>query len=324
MPNVPEDVARKAAERAGARAAKDFARADALRDEIAAAGWTVVDGPAGFRLEPATVPEPPAAPARVRAPDVASALEEPSTADVSVHWVLEGWPEDVERALAAFRAHAGGRRVQYVVADVTGADPSRWGEDVEVLNLEEGTGWGAARNAGLKRSTGKAVFVMDGSVEPAGDVFGPLEDALADPTVGVAGPFGIVTKDLREFDEAPGPGDCDAIEGYFMALRRDVLATAGLFDERFRWYRTADIEYSFRVKDRGLRAVVVPVPVDKHEHRMWFNTSPEERAKWSKRNYYRFLERWRDRWDLCVAPEPTAPSHHRHDHDDHDHDHGDH
>ena len=118
------------------------------------------------------------------------------------------------------------------------------------------------------------------------------------------GPFGIVTHDLREFDEAPGPGPCDAIEGYCMAMRRDVLASVEGFDERFRWYRTADIELSFRVKDRGLRTEVVPVPVVKHEHRMWFETDPAERAKWSKRNFYRFLDRWRDRWDLVLDPRP--------------------
>ena len=135
-------------------------------------------------------------------------------------------------------------------------------------------------------------------------MWSPLEDAIADPGVGIAGPFGIITHDLREFEEAPGPGDCDAVAGYAMAMRRELLAEVGLFDEKFRWYRTADIEYSFRVKDAGLRTVAVPVPVIKHEHRMWFETEPAERAKWSKRNYYRFLDRWRDRWDLVLDPRP--------------------
>jgi cysteinyl-tRNA synthetase len=99
-----------------------------------------------------------------------------------------------------------------------------------------------------------------------------------------------------------------------MAFRRDMLAKAGLFDEKFKWYRTADIEYSFRVKDTGARTVVVPVPATKHEHRMWFNTEPEDRARLSKRNYYRFLDRWRDRWDLCVAPKPPEPHDHGPDH----------
>jgi cysteinyl-tRNA synthetase len=121
----------------------------------------------------------------------------------------------------------------------------------------------------------------------------------------VVGPFGIVTTDLQNFDASDGP-EVDAIEGYLMAVRKEVLLDVGLFDEKFKWYRTADIEYSFRVKEAGLKAVVVPVPVTRHEHRMWFNTPPDERAKWSKRNYYRFLDRFRGRFDLLVGGEPPG------------------
>jgi GT2 family glycosyltransferase len=89
-----------------------------------------------------------------------------------------------------------------------------------------------------------------------------------------------------------------------MAFRREILAEAGSFDEKFTWYRTADIEWSFRVKDAGFRCEVVEAPVAKHEHRMWFETPPQERAKWSKRNFYRFLDRWRGRWDLVLSGDP--------------------
>ena len=294
--------------RARARAAKDYAAADALRDELAAAGWTVVDEPdGGWRLEPMQA-EPPPVPLDPH--EVPSLLDAPPTDDVSVHWVAEGWPGDIARAIASLRAHQGSRRVHWVVADVTGEDSAAFGEGVEVLALAPGTGWAAAANAGLRRATGRIVIVMDGSVEAAGDVFGPLEAALAEPGVGIAGPFGIVTHDLRQFDEAPGAGPCDAIEGYCMAMRRETVALVDGFDEKFRWYRTADIELSFRVKDRGLRTDVVPLPVIKHEHRMWFETEPAARATWSKRNFYRFLDRWRDRWDLVLDPSPphgTAP-----------------
>ena len=53
------------------------------------------------------------------------------------------------------------------------------------------------------------------------------------------------------------------------------------------------IECSFRVKEAGYRAVVVDVPVARHEHRVWSNTPPSERDRLSKRNYYRFLDRFR-------------------------------
>jgi len=302
--DVPDEVRALAAERDRRRDEKDFAAADALRDRIAELGFTVVDTAEGPRLEPiaATAPE------RARAADVESVLDDPSTLEASVHWVVEGWPEDVVRALRGFRAHEDGREVQYVVADVTETDPSTYGDGVDVVSLEPGTGWGAARNAGLRRSRGRIVLVMDGSVEPEGDVLGPLERALEDPSVGVCGPFGISTNDLREFHDSDGTGpdrEVDAIEGYLMAFRRDVIRDVGLFDEKFRWYRTADIECSFRVRDAGFKAVLVDVPVRKHEHRVYHSTPPDERDRLSKRNYYRFLERFRDRFDLLV--EPPAP-----------------
>jgi cysteinyl-tRNA synthetase len=43
----PADVVALAEERAAARAARDFAGADRLRDELAARGWVVRDGPDG-------------------------------------------------------------------------------------------------------------------------------------------------------------------------------------------------------------------------------------------------------------------------------------
>ena len=50
---IPAEIVKMAMERQNAREAKDFARADALRDEIAARGWTVEDKPDGFRLKKA-------------------------------------------------------------------------------------------------------------------------------------------------------------------------------------------------------------------------------------------------------------------------------
>ena len=49
---APGDVTERAERRQAARAAGDFAEADRLRNEIAAAGWDVRDGANGFELVP--------------------------------------------------------------------------------------------------------------------------------------------------------------------------------------------------------------------------------------------------------------------------------
>jgi cysteinyl-tRNA synthetase len=49
---APEELVALAEEREQARAARDFATADRLRDELRAAGWEVRDGPAGPELVP--------------------------------------------------------------------------------------------------------------------------------------------------------------------------------------------------------------------------------------------------------------------------------
>lgn len=50
---VPDDVLAKGRERDAARAARDWARADALRDELIAAGYVVEDTPSGTAIRPA-------------------------------------------------------------------------------------------------------------------------------------------------------------------------------------------------------------------------------------------------------------------------------
>jgi cysteinyl-tRNA synthetase len=50
--DVPAEVVALAEKRWAAKQAKDFATADALRKEIATAGWSMLDGKEGYKLEP--------------------------------------------------------------------------------------------------------------------------------------------------------------------------------------------------------------------------------------------------------------------------------
>jgi cysteinyl-tRNA synthetase len=188
--------------------------------------------------------------------------------------------------------------MQHVVVDLTMAEVE-WPTWTEVLRLTAEAGWAAARNAGLRRSAGRVVILVDGSVEVTGDAVGPLVEALEDPTVGIAGPFGVVSDDLHEFRDDAGP-EVDAVEAHVMAFRRELVEAGLRFDEKFKFYRHADLELSFQVRSKGLRATVTDVPVARHEHRVWTETPDPERQRLSKRNFYRFLDRWRGRTDLLV------------------------
>jgi cysteinyl-tRNA synthetase len=221
--------------------------------------------------------------------------------------VIHGWRADVERWLLSAFTHTKADFEALLVDN--SADPqiagwlkSRVAERLRVITLEPALGFAAAVNAGIEAAAGEVVVLFDSGVELKGDAVTPLLDALSDPTVVVAGPFGLRGMGtLKEFAESAGP-EVDAIEGYCMAFRRtDALAVGGL-DPRFRFYRMADVEFSFRLRDRGGRAVVVSgLQVERHEHRLWESTEAGERERLSKRNTYRFLDRWREREDLLVG-----------------------
>ena len=178
-------------------------------------------------------------------------------------------------------------------------------DGLEVVRTSARLGTGAAWNIGLRRATGGVVIVLDTSVEPTGDIVSPLVAALDDQTVAAAGGFGLVSSDLRQFDET-GPGEATAIEGYAMAFRRSDAALRGPIDERFRFYRNLDIWWSLVLRDAGegsepRRAVVVPLPATRREHRGWTSVADDERARLSKRNFYRIIDRFGPRRDLATG-----------------------
>jgi GT2 family glycosyltransferase len=294
---VPEDVARLLQERQRARDAKDFARADAIRDEIHALGFEIRDAPGGATVEPRAKFET-VDPARIE-----SVLDKPAVLEASIHLLYEGFPDDVSRFLAGLEEHCATHDYEVVVVDEHSSDgdwlESLASDRVRVIHLDREAGFAKARNAGLKLSRGRVVVLADLSVEPIGDVLAPITAAFEDPSVGVAGPWGIVSDDLREFRESPGP-EVDAVEGYFLATRRELLAK-GLIHEKFRWYRHADIDLSFQLRALGTKAVVVSVPATKHTHRGWNAFDEEERARRSKRNWYIFLDRWKHRHGMLLS-----------------------
>lgn len=317
---IPDEVLSAAHARAEARARRDWVEADRLRAEIEAAGWKIVDRGTDFALTPG--PEDLPEGDRIRygsSAGVPSRFDEPATGLATVVLIATDWPDDLARALAGLRVTApDGTSVVLVadgpsfeqaasletVADVPADTPDR--VPIEVVWTSERLGHAAATNIGLRRATGRVVVLLDTSVEPTGDLVTPLVHALDDPTVAVVGGWGIVSADLRKFEDAPA-GDVDAIEGYLQAFRRADAAARGPLDERFRFYRNLDIWWSLVLRDEGegsapRRALRLDgLPAVRHDHRGYTSLPDDERDRQSKRNFYRIIDRFGWRRDLLVS-----------------------
>jgi GT2 family glycosyltransferase len=214
--------------------------------------------------------------------------------------LFDGWVQDLLRFHASLANDA--TDWELVVVDNPGDDEASTAiavlDRVVHVPLRDRVGYAAGRNLGLRLATGRTVCIVDTSVE----VTGELHLQVADPDVGLLGRWGVVTANGFDFEESDGvgwDGSVDGVEAYFMALRRADLQRTGLFDPKFKFYRNADLDFSFRVRDAGLRTIVDPtLPLARHEHRLWENTP--DRDELSRRNFARFRQHWGERTDLLT------------------------
>jgi hypothetical protein len=308
--HIPASLRQWAAERDALRAEKKFAEADRLRDRIAAAGYAVKDSPSGpiFSLTQHS-----------NSNSVPSQLDKPDAVEWSVSLLARSNADEIVRAARSALKWGRGRALEVVIVDDASNDDTRaaladfacedervrmvWLKPLEGSQSSGGSGplgEGAGRNAGLRAARGKFVAILGGHVEIAGDIFTPLAEALADDAVGAAGSHPLVTTDLFTFHPAPTP-EADAIEFYLFAFRRERLQQVGWLDEKFVFYRNLDLDWSMAFKDRGLRLAAAPnLPLVVHEH-PYLRMDPVERDRLSRKNYRRFLDKWRNRKDLLVS-----------------------
>lgn len=251
----------------------------------------MVDSPQGSQLEELELPPP--------------------ARRVTMLTLVHGWPEDAQRWLESVRTHTTEHDHETLIVDNSGAPEVRsWlagpsvvglgDERVRTIILDPPEGWAQAANQGLEAAAGETVVLFDPGVELTGDAAGPLLEALSDPGVAVAGASGVRAQGrVGHFHPDPGP-EVDAIEGYVLAFRRQDALDSGGFDRKYRFYRLADFDLCYRLRDRrGGRALALgDLPVALHQHRLWEALGEDERERLSRRNYYRLTDVWGKRQDL--------------------------
>jgi hypothetical protein len=332
--DIPEDVRRLADARQAARDARDFDEADRLRAEIEAAGWKVIDQRTSYRLQAAGAPDL-ADGARTRygrSERVPTRADEPATGLASVVLVATDRPDELERALAGLAGAVDDDVHRIVVANgpspeqetllarweerwaaeaAAAADDARISASTEVVWMVERVGVAAALNAGIRRAAADVVVLLDTAAEALGDFVGPAVRALDDPSIAVAGPWGLASADLRRFEPVSaaevGETDVAAIDLAAMAFRRGDYVARGPLDERFVEPVLLDAWWSLVLRDPDetqmtpRRAVLVDVPLVRRDADAIEGPLAPPDPRVVRRNRYRIIDTFGGRRDLAVA-----------------------
>jgi cysteinyl-tRNA synthetase len=311
LTTLPENITALVKERHVHRLAGNYQAADNLRQRLKEEGYKVQDTSKGTLTFPRRLDEDlKFISASSAAPDYASA---PDLYEFSINLIAHNSRSDLERAIKSIMNHNYERKLELVIIDngstddtleylqeLTQASKHECDIDLQIIFADHNLGFAAGRNATVRASRGKYIVMLDTSIELNGDIWTELEQKLSDPKAGVAGPYGLITGDLRDFAESNLP-EVDAIEGYLLAFRREIWHEVAPLDEKFRFYRLLD---SFFIKAAGYQAVTTPQVAQrllKHPHHEWYSLNEEEQRTKSKKNWDMFRDRWHHGESLLVA-----------------------
>lgn len=302
---IPADILALSHERDMLRRRGQYERADALKRQIEEAGYAIKDNPHGAHL--IILPSIEVGGNVYRSSrQLPSLLDQPDIYLFSVNILAHNNFEQTQRCLTSVLRFAGNTNIEIVLVDNASQDElSIWAASLQyseprlhILRTSRPMGEAEARNIGLKQSQGRYILLLDNSIEVTGDIFTPLAQVLSDEHIGITGLHGLRTDDLRHFVESQ-QREVEVIDKLCMAFRRNLLKKVGFFDERYRFPYYMDVDFNFAVRNTGADIVVAPaLPITCYPLLQDEGLAAAERTRLTKRNFYRFLERWGDRDDL--------------------------
>jgi len=293
--SAPESVHELGRARQAARAEKNFALADQIRDQIAQAGYEIVDVATGFELHEKSLVQSVA--------DIQKLKNLPKTdRAITVAIIVNGFHTDAITSVNSIKAHS---TAEIVVLATEPADDlaSVVDSHTHVFYLEKDSGWGENANALLRISSTPYVVIMDPSTTFTGDAISPVVQELSKKdfvAVGWRGGLVNIEDQWRTVDDK-GAGEVDVLFSYFFALDKDAALQAGGFNPRAIYYRNADMEFSLRLKHAAGRLLQIDLPLVQGRHHGYYDTEESFRDAQSKKNYDRILERFRGK-EAILSP----------------------
>ena len=305
---IPADILALSHERDMLRRRGQYDRADVLKLQIEEAGYAIKDNPHGAHLIILPSIEVDGQTYRT-ARQLPSLLDEPDFCTFSVNILAHDSFEQTQRCVESVLRFAAHHDIEIILVDNASRDElSIWSATlryndprVHVLHVTRTMGEAEARNIGLKQSRGRYILLLDSSLELTGDVFTPLAETLSDTQIGITGWHGLHTDDLRHFEESQQL-EVEVVDKQCMAFPRRLLKKVGLFDEGYRYPYYMDVDFNFLVRDSGAKVAVTPeLSLVSNPNMQNTHLSDAERTRLTKRNFYRFLEKWGDRDDLLLG-----------------------
>ena len=294
--NVPAEVDALGLARQEARAHKDFALADQIRDKILAYGFEILDIPGGFEFREKS---PFAQYSRIG--DFRHITE--SSFDATIAIIIDGFCEDAATAVTAAQSHTH-EKIAIVVLVIGTPDTKALvpllNSRTFVVQITGGVGWGEAANALLKTSPSPYIYIMDSSTIFDGDAITPSLELLRGNEFAAVGWRGglINTADEWRSVDDKGAGEVDVLFSYFLGINREQAFEAGAFNIRATYYRNADIEFGLRLRQAHGRLWQMDLPLHQARHHGYHDTDPGYRDEQSKKNYDRILDRFRGKAEI--------------------------
>ena len=295
------------------RLSGNFVQADRLRSKMKEEGYLVEDleSSSTVRLKNLSELREDKWPTISSSADILSNLDSPDNFEFSVGIIANGFEQDVARCVKSIELYSPSVSKEIIILD-NGNEESvgffletlkESNENVKLIHADHSLGDGAAKNVLVKSALGKIFVLIDPSVEAEGEFLSSLSNMLKINKVGIAGYAGLRTETFLHFHDGEGEsGYMDAMQGYCLSFYRKNIRKVGLMRESFRFYRNLDLDFSFQFKDHGFLILADnSLPLLLHEHRGWTSLSEQERDELSRKNYGRFLKKWRERTDLLIV-----------------------
>ena len=292
--SAPDSVIELAKARQAARANKDFALADLLRDQIFAAGFEIADVAGGFELTP-----------KSRYPVIEKLRDlKPfplPVNEMTVLLVIEGFIPDAITCVNSIKTNCNSN-IAILSIGPAGDLVDLIDQRTALVEIAE-TGYGEAVNALLKNVESKYVILMDPSTTFIGD---PVSLAVAElnkgdfVAVGWKGGLVNLADDWRSTEDK-GDGEVDVLFSYFMAVDRFAALEVGGINQRAIYYRNADLEFSLKLRHGSGRLLQMQLPLEQGRHHGYHDADPAYREVQSKKNYDRILERFRGK-EAILSP----------------------